>query len=487
MANKILLIDDSKTQLDGLRLQFVNGGFEVETAENAFDGYQKIFSFLPDIILSDIIMPNLDGYQFCRLLKNNKITKKIPIILLTVLDKKIDKFWAKNSGAEAFISKSAEFSEITKKIQNVLATSELNDLDKENIKNNVQSDVSMNERINKVLNSLLMQSTFLNEFRNLGEYCSQEKVLVEKMFELFSTVIDYDFAGIFFNITDEVAKNTLYFDLKESSVSPFVLEKFKRDFFAQMPKMKAFNTNDFIHEVTRENLDAENKIISPNIIKTNFVLPFVYNDKLIGGISFYSKDEQDYTSFKFYDELVKELLALFRMKFLYSEVEFLSITDGLTGLFNRRYFEHNLEREFLRAKRYKNNLSMAMLDIDFFKSVNDTYGHQYGDYVLKEVANLLKNSFRKTDMLYRYGGEELAIIMPETSLENAVIPAERLREKISRYEFIYNGIKTKLTVSLGVSSMNLNMDSQKDIVKFSDNALYNAKNSGRNKVVIYNE
>lgn len=487
MANKILLIDDSKTQLDGLRLQFVNGGFEVETAENPFDGYQKIFSFIPDIILSDIIMPNLDGYQFCRLLKNNKITKKIPIILLTVLDKKIDKFWAKNSGAEAFISKSAEFSEIVKKIQNVLATSSLSDEDKENIKNNVQSDVSMNERINKVLNSLLMQSTFLNEFRNLGEYCTQEKVLVGKMFELFSTVIDYDFAGIFFNITDEVAKNTLYFDLKETSASPFVLEKFKRDFFAQMPKMKAFNTNDFIHEITRENLEAENKIISPNVIKTNFVLPFIYNDKLIGGISFYSKDEQDYTSFKFYDELVKELLALFRMKFLYSEVEYLSITDGLTGLFNRRYFEHNLEREFLRAKRYKNNLSMAMLDIDFFKSINDTYGHQYGDYVLKEVANLLKDSFRKTDMLYRYGGEELVIIMPETSLENAVIPAERLREKISRYEFIYNGTKTKLTVSLGVSSMDLNMDSQKDIVKFSDVALYNAKNSGRNKVVIYNE
>lgn len=487
MANKILLIDDSKTQLDGLRLQFVNSGFEVETAENAFDGYQKIFSFVPDIILSDIIMPDLDGYQFCRLLKNNKIIKKIPIILLTVLDKKIDKFWAKNSGAEAFISKSAEFREIIKKIQNVLAKSTLSDEDKENIKNNVQSDVSMNERINKVLNSLLMQSTFLNEFRNLGEYCTQEKVLVEKMFELFSTVIDYDFAGIFFNITDEVAKNTLYFDLKESSASPFVLEKFKRDFFAQMPNMKSFNTNDFIHEVTRENSEAENKIISPNVIKTNFVLPFVYNDKLIGGISFYSKDEQDYTSFKFYDELVKELLALFRMKFLYSEVEFLSITDGLTGLFNRRYFEHNLEREFLRAKRYKNNLSMAMLDIDFFKSVNDTYGHQYGDYVLREVANLLKDSFRKTDMLYRYGGEELAIIMPETSLENAVIPAERLREKISRYEFIYNGIKTKLTVSLGVSSMDLNMDSQKDIVKFSDVALYNAKNTGRNKVVIYNE
>lgn len=84
----------------------------------------------------------------------------------------------------------------------------------------------------------------------------------------------------------------------------------------------------------------------------------------------------------------------------------------------------------MRAKRYKNPLSFAILDIDFFKSVNDNYGHQYGDYVLKEVSNLMKQSFRKTDMIYRYGGEEIGIILPETSADNAEIPVERLREKL---------------------------------------------------------
>lgn len=487
MANKILLVDDSRTQLDILKTRFLKSGFEVEVAENAIEGYHKIYSFIPDIILSDVIMPSLDGYQFCRLLKNNKITKKIPIILLTVLDKKLDKFWAKNSGAETFISKTANFEEIKQKISEILANSALTEEDKINIKNNVPSQISMSEKINEILNSLLMQSTFLNEFRNLGEYYTQEKVLVGKMFELFSTFIDYDFAGIFFNKPDKSAKNILYFDLKNSSVATFVLEKVKRDFFSKMTTEKPFNTNDFIHEIMRENKESENKIISQNDIKTKFVLPFAFNGKFLGGIAFYSKDEINYKSFKFYDELEKEVLALLKMKTLYSEVELLSIMDELTKLYNRRYFEHNLEREFNRAKRYKNNLSLAMLDIDLFKKVNDTHGHQYGDYVLREVAKLLKESFRKTDMLYRYGGEELVVIMPETSLENASIPAERLREKIENHEFVYDGTKINLTVSIGISTMDDAFENQREIIKTADLALYRAKNTGRNKVVTYNE
>ena len=176
-----------------------------------------------------------------------------------------------------------------------------------------------------------------------------------------------------------------------------------------------------------------------------------------------------------------------KMKSLYSEVELLSVTDGLTGLYNRRHFEYNLEREFLRAKRYKNQLSMAILDIDFFKSVNDNYGHQYGDYVLKEVSNLMKQSFRKTDMIYRYGGEEIAIILPETSAENAGIPVERLREKIAQHKFSYNGIDISLTVSVGIAEMEESYYYPSELVEVADKALYHAKQTGRNKVVIYDE
>ncbi len=486
MTNKILLVDDSKTQLDVMKLRLVKCGFEVETSENALEGYQKVFSFLPDIILSDIIMPDLDGYQFCRLLKNNKNTKNIPVILLTVLDKKLDEFWGKKAGAQAFISKTAEFEEIKLKINELIENSELTEEDKHNIKNNANQQTSVKQQINNVLNELLKQSIFLNEFRNLSEFYTHEKVLVEKCFDIFSTFIDYDAAGLFFNIKDGKTKKLLYLDLKDNFASAFVVEKFKRDFFAAISELE-LDKNEFVCEIVRDNPESENKILSPASIATEHIIPFVFEGNLLGGIAFYSKNKTDYTQIPFYDSFKNELSALLKMKYLYSEVEILSVTDGLTGLYNRRHFEYNIEREFLRAKRYKNDLSIAILDIDFFKNVNDTYGHQYGDYVLKEVAELMKESFRKTDMLYRYGGEELVIIMPETPLENAAIPADRLREKISEYNFMYNGVKTNLTVSIGVASMNSNFNNQKEIIETADKALYNAKQTGRNKVVVYNE
>ena len=111
-----------------------------------------------------------------------------------------------------------------------------------------------------------------------------------------------------------------------------------------------------------------------------------------------------------------------KINFMYSQTRYMSVTDPLTGLYNRRYLENILEREFLRAKRYQNELSIAIFDIDFFKKVNDTYGHLCGDYVLKETAYLALETFRKTDIVFRYGGEEFVVILTETPLNKAQIP-----------------------------------------------------------------
>ena len=100
-----------------------------------------------------------------------------------------------------------------------------------------------------------------------------------------------------------------------------------------------------------------------------------------------------------------------KINYMYSQTRYLSVTDALTGLYNRRHFEDNLEREFLRAVRYKSNLSFAIIDVDFFKKINDTYGHSCGDYVLKEIAYLILQTFRKTDLVFRYGGEEFTVII----------------------------------------------------------------------------
>lgn len=171
-----------------------------------------------------------------------------------------------------------------------------------------------------------------------------------------------------------------------------------------------------------------------------------------------------------------------KINFMYSQTKYLSVTDGLTGLYNRRHFESNFEREFLRSERYNGKLSLAMLDIDLFKKINDTYGHGCGDYVLKEIAYLALQTFRKTDMVFRYGGEEFAVILTETDINNAIIPCERLRKNIERYPFIYGGERFNVTISAGVCEKGDGITTAFELFDRADKALYKAKAGGRNQV-----
>ena len=177
-----------------------------------------------------------------------------------------------------------------------------------------------------------------------------------------------------------------------------------------------------------------------------------------------------------------KLEVIKKINFMYSQTRYMSVTDPLTGLYNRRHFEDCVEREFLRSKRYKNSLSFAIIDIDFFKKINDTYGHSCGDFVLKEVAYKILQTFRKTDMVFRYGGEEFTVIITETPMEKAVIPLERLKKAICESEFLYHGQIIKLSVSIGLSEINDNIQTVHELFESADKALYEAKKNGRNQI-----
>ena len=265
-------------------------------------------------------------------------------------------------------------------------------------------------------------------------------------------------------------------------MSKNLLSDINYDFFRKIEEHKSVKNSKFevIRMILGKELDYEFADLTSKII-----IPLIFDKKLIGGICFYTRQEVDYSSFRYFDIMISELLTIFKMKYQYTEKEFMSVLDGLTGLYNRRQFEIGLEQEFNRAKRHPSDFSLAILDIDFFKKVNDTYGHQYGDYVLKTVAELMKQSFRKTDFLYRYGGEELVMIMPETNIEGAIIPVQRLRRMVEEYDFDYNGIKSKVTVSIGLTMNYQNLNSTAEILKTADEALYRAKEEGRNRVILH--
>jgi diguanylate cyclase (GGDEF)-like protein len=170
---------------------------------------------------------------------------------------------------------------------------------------------------------------------------------------------------------------------------------------------------------------------------------------------------------------------------LYQEVERLSRIDPLTGLSNRRSFSTDALRVFQLAIRHQKKLSCAMLDIDFFKRVNDTYGHDFGDKVLIAVAKACKKQLRKTDLLARFGGEEFCFLFPETDINAAALIAERIRSVISKLKFDSEKNRFSVTVSVGVSKLLDSNDNMEKLLKRSDDSLYKAKENGRNRVVVW--
>ncbi|NQT82631.1 sensor domain-containing diguanylate cyclase [bacterium] len=163
----------------------------------------------------------------------------------------------------------------------------------------------------------------------------------------------------------------------------------------------------------------------------------------------------------------------------------LATTDSLTRLYVRRYFDLRLKEEFFAARRYKQPLSILMIDIDHFKSFNDRYGHQTGDFLLKQIAEIITRNCRRSDVPCRYGGEEFTVILAATGLKGASTVGEKMRQQIGQREFSFGRVKgLKITVSIGVATYRIGMRTPEDLVAIADAALYKAKAKGRNAVVI---
>lgn len=192
------------------------------------------------------------------------------------------------------------------------------------------------------------------------------------------------------------------------------------------------------------------------------------------------------------DELIIRVKSLLKIKALKETLELVTTTDELTGLHNRKYLHERLSAEISRTKRYKTKLSCLLFDIDFFKVVNDMYGYDWGDVLLRSLADKLKSLVRKEDILTRYGDEEFLLVLPNTSEENAFLFAERFRRDIEKMEFIPAGEEERhpITISGGISTYPCLENVEEDdntIIRYAEHALYNAKKRGKNKIVQFSQ
>ena len=225
--------------------------------------------------------------------------------------------------------------------------------------------------------------------------------------------------------------------------------------------------------------------------RTRYIIMLTGEDEQADKIEGLELGADDYITKPFqYPELLARVRAGKRIVDLQKELldtnkrlELLSITDGLTKLHNHRHFQDELARNFEESQRYQRPLSLAMVDLDFFKKVNDTYGHAVGDDVLKGAAALFRSSVRSTDLVARYGGEEFAVMMPETTLADAEAFAEKVRSLIASTPLDTQAGPVNVTISIGVASVpHSRIHSPKELIVSSDKALYRAKKNGRNQV-----
>ncbi len=221
------------------------------------------------------------------------------------------------------------------------------------------------------------------------------------------------------------------------------------------------------------------------------VLPLLVSNRTTGSIQLFARHAEAFTREDAQLLWIMSLVAenLLTREYANEGLITFAFTDYLTGLKTRGYFEQQLELEIKRSERKKTHFALLMIDIDFFKPLNDRYGHHVGDQVLRDVASILMKDMREVDTVARYGGEEFVIILPETTGSGARLVAERLRRGVEQAKFFAGspGAIEHLTISIGVAIFDQDAQFKRDIIEFSDAALYAAKSQGRNQVMLYSE
>lgn len=382
-----------------------------------------------DLIISDINMPKMDGLTMCEAIK--KINTEIPLVITSAHN---DTNFLRRSieiGVTTYAMKPIDLYQL---MESIIKAMEPTILKKKLIELNLSLESKIEQEINKIKSILDAQD-------NIIIVTNKEEITnVNKKF--------LDFFGI-----DDFNK----FIKSKKDIFNFFKEEFgfisKEQISKQESWIKYIKELDEIDRIVKiKDALAEEKIFAINVD--------------------YYENKEDYYVFSLTDiTKLKEKSNLF---------EYQASHDKLTGLFNRNKFDEVYSKEVKRSKRYNNELSMIIFDIDDFKMVNDNYSHQIGDDVLKEIAKIIQNGVREQDINVRWGGEEFLILLPQTNLEGAVIVASKIRIAIK--EHLFSNKDLRITASFGVSQL-LSEDTETTFISRGDNLLYEAKKTGKDKVI----
>ena len=467
---KILIVDDESINIYALTNILSLKNYSIKKSFNGIEALELIESGERfDLILLDVMMPKMSGYEVCRIIRQKYSAFEMPILMLTAKNQLQDIVLGFESGANDYIPKPFDKQVLLVRIKTLLSLKKAVD---DAINNAQQFE---NEKQKRIMGETLMISEVT---KALTSTLNLKEVLV-KIVETMSQFINFEQATILLKEKDSFIfmASMGYYDQK----------------FEQNTRID-LNSDQFLKEVV---LTKQTVINNNNVIESNFMIddattvlvgiPILYRDILLGIIVLNSKkvDANECISNEFVFTLAGQAGIAIQNARLFERVNELATTDGLTGLNNRRNFFELAENEFERFKRYKYPLFVFMIDIDFFKKVNDTYGHAIGDKVLVHLAQKLLYALRTGDIIGRYGGEEFIVLLPESNLEAATNVAERIRKTIEA-----ETIKTdkfgdiSITISIGLSNFTSEVQDLATVIDNADKALYEAKKNGRNRVIV---
>ncbi len=455
MTARVLVVDDLAPNVKLLEAKLRAEYFEVVTALSGQEAIDIAKSQQPDIILLDVMMPGLDGFETCRILKDDPITCHIPVVMVTALDQQADRLAGLKAGADDFLTKPVQDVALFARVRSLARlkqmTDELRHRHAKGAELGAISEISLVEDDTTPRRVLVMtDDVFIDGLSDDAEGLPGH----------VSFTFETDVRAGLERLRDDLP-DLIMIDLSLESYDPLRLCSAIRSFEgSRLLPLLAISRDSDMRRLVR-------------------ALDIGVNDYLMRPI-----DSQEMAA-RVKTQLRRKLYIEHLRNSVHESLE-MAVTDPLTKLYNRRYLGSQLARHFQESFQSARALSVMVLDVDHFKKVNDTLGHDVGDEVLKEIAHRLNLSVRGIDLACRYGGEEFVVVMPDTDQRSAETVAERLRAEIAdRPVALEDGREVPVTVSIGIGCADLQNpdDTPQAMLKRADEALYSAKESGRNRVV----
>ena len=452
MTARVLIVDDIPTNVRLLEARLSAEYYEVLTASSGAQALEICESQDVDIVLLDVMMPEMDGFEVCRRLKANPKTHHLPVLMITALDQSSDRVQGLEAGADDFLTKPVDDTQLMARVKSLVRLKSLTDelraraLTGQQIA--IEDALRAMDSISASGGSLLIVDTDRRHAERIQGFLTPDHrvdILTEPADAVFQVAGGgYELALVSMSLDDfdPLRVSSQIRTVEHARNLPIILMADVAD-KPRVVRALDLGVNDYISRpVERNELQAR---VRTQIRRHRYALEL--------------------------RQSVNNTMAL-------------AVTDELTGLYNRRYFDRHLNVMLGKALEQDRDIALMILDIDHFKAVNDNHGHDVGDAVLREFAARLKRNIRGVDLACRFGGEEFVVLMPDTDTGQAEAVAERVRQSMAEKPFEVGPSRPlSVTVSAGVALNESHADTPESLVKRADVALYRAKREGRNRVI----